>query len=205
MEIYRAEGQHLNNREVYEIGLRFKKGEIGILPTDTVYTIATLLSNKIGIERICKLAGKKPHQANLSIICSSFEMISHFTLPYPTTIYRKMKQVLPGPYTFIMRADTHVTKFYENKRKEVGVRFPNVYLLLDLVNELSEPLICTSLHKDDGWNGYYKETENIEVDFMHKIDFFIESGEGGDEPSTVVDCTGDSPILIREGKGEWSQ
>lgn len=202
MLVFRVDNNHLPHDEILRIRALLKQGDVGILPTDSVYTIACALSSQKGIERLCKLVGKKPSQSNLSIICADFEMISQYTLPYSTAVFRLMKNKLPGPYTFIMRADVRKFRGYENRRQTIGVRIPDEEFLLDLVHELNEPLICSSLHSEDELMEYFTEPEEIETRFLHQVDFFVEDGPGGTEPSTVLDCTGEQPELIRAGKGQ---
>lgn len=201
MLVFRADNHHLPHDEIMRIHELLRQGDVGILPTDSVYTIACKMSSVKGIERLCKLVGKKPSQSNLSIICADFEMISHYTLPYSTAVFRLMKSHLPGPFTFIMRADVRKFRGYENRRQTIGVRVPDEAFLLDLVHVLGEPLICSSLHSEDELKEYFTDPEEIETRFLHQVDFFVEDGPGGFEPSTVLDCTGDQPELVRQGKG----
>lgn len=202
MLVFRAYGHQLPHEDIRRIIRLLQQGDVGILPTDSVYTVACALSSQKGVERLCKLVGKKPSQSNLSIICSDFEMISRYTLPFSTSVFRLMKSHLPGPYTFIMRADVRKFRGYENRRQTIGVRIPDEAFLPDLVKELGEPLICASLHSEDELREYFTEPEEIEQHFLHQVDFFVEDGAGGLEPSTVVDCTGNEAFIIRQGKGE---
>ncbi len=201
MLVFRAHGQQLPPNELQRVGNLLKQGDIGILPTDSVYTLACSLSSAKGVERLCKLVNKKPSQSQLSIICSDFEMISRYTLPFPTATFRLMKTVLPGPFTFIMKANVKQFRGYENRRQTIGVRIPDEEFLLALVAQIKEPLICSSLHSEDELKQYFTEPEEIEQHFLHKVDFFVEDGPGGTEPSTVVDCTGTEWELLRQGKG----
>lgn len=202
MLVFRAFGHRLPHDDIQRINGLLKRGDVGILPTDSVYTMACALSSQKGIERLCKLVGKKPSQSNLSIICSDFEMISRYTLPFSTSVFRLMKTSLPGPFTFIMRADVRKFRGYENRRQTIGVRIPDEDFLIELVEELGEPLICSSLHSEDELKEYFTDPEEIEQKFLHQVDFFVEDGPGGLEPSTVLDCTGNEAIIIREGKGQ---
>jgi tRNA threonylcarbamoyl adenosine modification protein (Sua5/YciO/YrdC/YwlC family) len=202
VEVFRANGHLLPRPEIISIAKRLKAGEVAIFPTDSVYTITCAFSSNKGIERICKLVGKKPSQANLSIICSGYEMMSDFTIPFSTAIFRLMKTTLPGPYTFIMKANVRKFRGYENRRHTVGVRIPDEAFLLEVIRELGEPLVCSSLHSDDALMQYFTDPDEIETQYNDLVDIFVEDGPGGLEPSTVVDCTGDEPVLVREGKGK---
>ncbi len=201
MEVFRAEGHRLGNREINDIVNRLKRGEVAIFPTDAVYTIACAFSSNEGIEKLCKLVGKKSSQANLSLICSRFEMISDYTVPFSTAVFRIMKQVLPGPFTFILKANVKKFRGYENRRQTVGVRMPDEAFLIEVIGLLGQPLVCSSLHSEDELLHYFTDPKDIEEQFIDKVDMFVDDGPGGLEPSTVVDCTGNEPVLVRQGKG----
>lgn len=202
MEVYRADGHRLGNREIEDIVNRLKRGEVAIFPTDAVYTIACSFGSNAGIEKLCKLVGKKSSQANLSLICSRFEMISDYTVPFSTAVFRLMKHVLPGPYTFILKANTKKFRGYENRRQTIGVRMPDEAFLMEVIEQLGIPLACSSLHSEDELLHYFTDPNEIEERFNDKVDLFVDDGPGGLEPSTVVDCTGNEPLLVRQGKGE---
>ena len=201
MQVYRANGHQLPPNDIREIAERLSKGEVAIFPTDSVYTIACSFGSNAGIEKLCKLVGKKSSQANLSLICSSYEMISSYTMPYSTAIFRMMKNCFPGPYTFILKADVRKFRGYENRRQTVGVRMPDEAFLTEVISRLGLPLACSSLHSEDELLHYFSDPEEIETRFNDSVNFFVDDGPGGFEPSTVLDCTGTEPILIRLGKG----
>lgn len=202
MRVFYAEDRQLPYSEIAEIANLLKSGAIGIFPTDTVYTVACSLDSPKAIERLCSLAGKKASQANLSLICSSFEMVADYTIPYSTATFRLMKSHLPGPYTFILNADVRKTRHWENKRKTIGIRLPDEAFLLKVIAELGHPLICSSLHSEDEIQDYFVDPEEIASYFSEKVDLFIHDGIGGTEASTVVDCTAEKPVLIKQGKGQ---
>lgn len=202
MIAFQAEEGNLNYAELSEIVALMKKGGVGVLPTDTVYTLACSLDSKSGIERLCKIVGKKPSQANLSLICSSFEMVSEYTTPISNAVFRVMKSSLPGPFTFILNADVRKTRHWENKRKTIGIRLPEEPLLLKLVEQLGMPLICSSLHNYDDIAEYWSDTQEMINRFNGQVDFMVDDGPGGSEPSTVIDATTEFPEVIREGKGK---
>lgn len=202
MIVFQADQGQLSYSDLREIAGMMNAGQVGILPTDTVYTLACSLNSKEGIERLCKLVGKKPSQANLSLICSDFEMISNYTTPFSNAIFRLMKTCLPGPYTFILNADVRKTRHWENRRKTIGVRLPGEELLLKLVEILDTPLICSSLHNYDDIAGYWSDPAEFLPQYESLVDFIVDDGIGGLEPSTVIDATGDTPELLREGKGK---
>lgn len=172
-----------------------------ILPTDTIYAMACKLGNKKGIERMCKIAGKKPDKVNFSLICSDLSHLSEYTAALNKSVFRLMKNNLPGPFTFILNANKQVTKWFEGNKKTIGIRVPDNAIAQLLVKEIQSPLVVTTIHHDDKIAAYMTDPEEIDRKFKHQIDLVIDGGIGGNEPSTIIDCTGEEPEVIREGKG----
>lgn len=201
MEVYRAQDHSLNSHDIFNIITSLQNGAIAIFPTDSVYTIACAFTSNEGIEKLCKLVNKKPGKANLSLICCDFEMVSEYTLPFATSVFRLMKQSLPGPFTFILKANARKFRGYENKKATVGIRIPDEDFLVQLISKMQYPLVCSSLHSEDELLHYFSDPEEIENEFADKVDLFVDDGPGGFEPSTVIDCTGSEPYVLRQGKG----
>ncbi len=180
-----------------------QKDGIIIIPTDTIYAIACKASSKNGIERICKLIGKKPEKANLSLLCSDLSHLSDFCQQINNPIFRMMKTCLPGPFTFILNANNNVPKIFRNSsKKTIGIRVPDCMITRTLIQMLDEPLVSASLHSTDLVEEYLTDPELIHEEYEQQVDAVIDGGTGGNIPSTVLDCTGDEPELIRQGKGE---
>lgn len=192
-----------NERECKKAIEILQKDGIIIIPTDTIYAIACKASNKNGIERICKLIGKKPEKANLSLLCSDLSHLSDFCQQINNPIFRMMKTCLPGAFTFILNANNNVPKIFKNSsKKTIGIRVPDCMITRTLVQMLDEPLVSASLHSTDLVEEYLTDPELIHEAYEDQVDAVIDGGTGGNIPSTVVDCTGDEPELIRQGKGE---
>ena len=179
-----------------------KEGGLIIYPTDTVYGIGCDMNNNKAVERLCKVIGKKPEKAKLSLICSNLSHISEFTLPFETRIYKLMKKSLPGPYTFILNASNKVPRIFKNNRKTIGIRVPDSNLVRELVEEFGNPIVTASIKENDDFIEYPTNPQQIYDLFKDKVDLVINGGPGGNIPSTVFDCTGDEIIVIREGKGD---
>jgi tRNA threonylcarbamoyl adenosine modification protein (Sua5/YciO/YrdC/YwlC family) len=179
-----------------------KEGGLIIYPTDTVYGIGCDMNNNKAVERLCKVIGKKPEKAKLSLICSNLSHISEFTLPFETRIYKLMKKSLPGPYTFILNASNKVPKIFKNNRKTIGIRVPDSNLVREMVEEFGNPIVTASIKENDDFIEYPTNPQQIYDLFKDKVDLVINGGPGGNIPSTVFDCTGDEIIVIREGKGD---
>lgn len=172
-----------------------------IIPTDTIYALACKLDNKKAIERMCKIVGKKPDKVNFSLLCSSLSHLSDHTSAIDKSVFRLMKNNLPGPYTFILKATHSVTKFFEGNRKTIGIRVPNNKIALSLIEEIGRPLVVTSIHHEDVIIEYMTDPDEIHDKFEHLVDAVIDGGNGGNIPSTIFDCSNNEIILVREGKG----
>ncbi|NQW42086.1 MAG: threonylcarbamoyl-AMP synthase [Bacteroidetes bacterium] len=175
-------------------------GEIIICPTDTIYAFVCCLSNKNGIEKLCKIIGKKPEKANLSIICSELKHISDYTMQFSKNTYKLMNRNLPGPFTFILNANNKVPKLFLTKRKTIGIRVPNHAIPLKLVEMINEPLVTASVHYPDNLEEIITSPFEMEELYKHSISIIINSGKGGKMGSGIVNCTGTEPELIREGE-----
>ncbi|MBC7885888.1 MAG: threonylcarbamoyl-AMP synthase [Saprospiraceae bacterium] len=195
-------GNNPNKRDLKEVAERINKGEIVIFPTDTIYAMGCLMTNRNGIERICRILDKKEKQARMSLICPNISVISQYTQPIDNHVFKSMKRYLPGPYTFILKSNNYVQKFFKNNKEEIGVRIPQSELLDGLHEFLEAPLISTSLSSDDGIQKFFTDPDEIETLFQHKADILIDGGIGDNAESTVLDCTGEEIEMIREGKGQ---
>lgn len=190
-----------NKRDLKEVASKINQGAIVIFPTDTIYALGCLMNNKPGIERICKILDKKEKSAKMSLICPNISVISQYTTQINNDVFKTMKRYLPGPYTFILNSNNYVQKFFKNNKEEIGVRIPQNEILVGLHDYLEAPLISTSLNTEGNIQKYYTDPDEIEATFQHKIDLLIDGGLGDDEESTVLDCTGDEILVVREGKG----
>ena len=174
-------------------------GVIGY-PTDTIYGVGCDLFNQDAIRkihRLKKLGEKKP----LSFICSDLKDISRYAY-VSNYAYKMMKRLLPGPYTFVLKATKLVPKIAMTKQNTVGIRIPDNKICLTLVKELGHPIISTSVYKPD--EGLFNEPAEIEERFGKQLDLVIDGGVIVAEHSSIIDLTGDSPKVIRKGKGDVS-
>lgn len=174
-------------------------GVIGY-PTDTIYGVGCDLFNPEAIQkihRLKKLEEKKP----LSFICSDLKDISHYAF-VSNYAYKIMKRLLPGAYTFILKATKLVPQIAQTKQKTVGIRIPDNKICLALVKELGHPIISTSVSKPN--EGLYNDPAEIEERFGKRLDLVIDGGMIVAEHSSIIDLTGDFPKVIRVGKGDVS-
>ena len=175
-----------------------KDGGVIAYPTDTIYGIGCDIFNKKGIEKIYQIK-KREKNKPMSFICADLSDISQYAI-VSNYAYRIMKRSLPGPYTFILEASSITPKKIMSKKKTVGIRIPDHKICLAVVKELGHPLITTSanISTEEELNN----PDDIEDKLGSSLDLIIDEGPLISEPSTIVDLTGDSPIILREGKGE---
>jgi tRNA threonylcarbamoyl adenosine modification protein (Sua5/YciO/YrdC/YwlC family) len=178
-----------------------RNGGIIVYPTDTIYGIGSDLMNRKAVERLCRIMDIKPQKLDLSFICHDLSHISEYVKRIDTPMFKLLKKSLPGPYTFIFESSSKVPKILDVNKKTVGIRIPNHPIPRMIVEELGNPLITSSIRDDDHIKEYTTDPEEIYEDFKNQVDIVIDGGAGGNIPSTVVDCTGDELVIIRQGLG----
>ncbi len=198
IKIYHENPAPRHIRAVVEV---LKQGEIVIFPTDTVYAMGCDLFHHKAFQKIQQIKGQEKAKNNFSIIVKDLSMLSEYTLPIDNSIFRLMKKTLPGPFTFILNANSKVPKLFQSKKRTLGVRIPNNRILMAIVEELGHPLVTTSIHDEDEIVEYTTDPELIYEKYGHLVDIVINGGYGDNEASTIVDCTSGEPLIIRQGKG----
>lgn len=173
-----------------------------IFPTDTVYGLGCDIFQSKSVDRIAKLKGIRKEKANFSFICHDLSHLSDFTRPFGNPVYKLMKAKLPGPYTFILNANSNVPKLFQSRKKTVGIRVPANNIALQIVRELGHPIMSTSIHDPDQIVEYMVDPELIYEKYKNLVDIVVDGGHGDNQPSTILDCTTDEIFIIREGKGE---
>ncbi len=190
-----------NFEEIAEVVTCLRDGGVVIYPTDTVYGIGCDINKQRAVEKVCKIKGIDPDKANFSFICSDLSHLSDFTKPINTSTYKLMKKALPGPFTFILEANNNVPKLFKSKKKTVGIRIPNNIICLEIVKQLGNPIMSTSVHDDDEIIEYTTDPELIHEKYKDIVDIVIAGGYGNNEASTIVDCTENNYTIIRQGLG----
>jgi len=178
-----------------------EKGGIIAYPTDTIYGLGCDIFHPEAIEKICAIKKVNPEKAQLSFICSDLSDLSTYAKSIDNSLFRIMKKLLPGPYTFILPASKEVPKILQSKKKTIGLRIPDNLIALSIIKTLGHPILSASFPGDNVED--YTDPEIIYEHWGHQIDMVIDGGIGGITPSTVVDCTTDSYQLIRQGAGVW--
>ena len=177
-------------------------GGIIIYPTDTIYGMGCDILKTKTVEKIAQIKGINLQKANFSFICYDLSHISDFCKPLNNSTFRLMKKVLPGPYTFILNANNKVPKLFQSKKKTVGIRVPDNLITRQVIKELGNPIMSTSIHDDDDVVEYTTDPELIFEKYQNIVDIVIDGGFGDNEPSTVLDCTQEEIVIIRQGKGK---
>ncbi len=192
-------------RHIQKIVKVLKDGGVIIYPTDTVYAIGCDITKPKAIEKVAQLKGVKAAKANFSCICYDMSHLSDFTKPLNNNIFKLMKRNLPGPFTFILEANNNVPKLFKANRKSIGIRIPDNNIIREIVKELGNPILTTSLKADDEIIEYTTDPELIYEDYQNLVDIVVDGGYGGNIASTVIDCTSDELEIIRMGdvEPEW--
>ncbi|MFC0774426.1 L-threonylcarbamoyladenylate synthase [Terrimonas alba] len=194
--------QNPQPRQIKTVVESLERGGVIIYPTDTIYGLGCDILQHRAIERICRIKNVDPKKAQLSFICSDLSHLSDYAKQLSTVTYRLLKEYLPGPYTFILPASKMVPKILQSKKDTIGLRIPANNIAQAIINQLGRPILSASLPGEMVED--YTDPEIMHENFMREVDMVIDGGIGGIVPSTVVDCTGTEPIVIREGLGEWN-
>jgi tRNA threonylcarbamoyl adenosine modification protein (Sua5/YciO/YrdC/YwlC family) len=246
LQLHPVNPQARNIRTIIEC---LSNGGVIVYPTDTIYGLGCDISQPKAVERICRIKQVDPAKAQLSFICYDLSDLSNYTKSISTPLYRLLKTLLPGPYTFILPASKLVPKILKSRKDTIGLRIPDNTIARSLVKELGHPILSSSLPGDfAGGQGSnekpgqgrhpegdgrdvagrgrhqsesgrhvpedgrvmavplveeYTDPEMIQEKFGALVDIVVDGGIGGVLPSTVIDCTGDEPVLIRKGLGTW--
>ncbi len=188
-------------RLIKQIAESLDKEGIIIYPTDTIYGLGCDILKQKAVERICRIKNIEPKKAQLSFICSDLSHLSDYTKQLPTSTFRLLKEYLPGPFTFILPASKMVPKILQSKKDTIGLRIPDNKIALAIIEELGRPILSASLPGEMVED--YTDPEVMYENFRNDVDIIVDGGIGGVIPSTVVDCTGESPVVLREGLGKF--
>jgi len=189
-----------NQREVLRIVEILRNGGLIVYPTDTIYGLGCDITNTKAVEKVARIKGVKAEKNNFSFICSDLSHLSDYTKPIPTPVFKLMKKNLPGAFTFILEANNNLPKYFKGK-KTVGIRVPDNNIIREIIRELGNPILSTSIKDDDEILEYTTDPELIYEKYCEIADIVIDGGFGEIIPSTIVDCTGDEIKIVREGKG----
>ena len=189
-----------NEAAIAKVVKVLKDGGLIIYPTDTVYGLGCDITNTKALERIAKIKGIKLEKAHFSFICNDLSNISDYVRQINTSTFKILKRALPGPYTFILPGNNNLPKEFK-KKTTVGIRVPNNTIALEIVKLLGNPIVSTSIRDEDDVIEYTTDPELIFEKWQNLVDLVIDGGYGDNVGSTIIDLSGDEPIVVREGKG----
>ena len=189
-----------NEAAIAKVVKVLRDGGIVIYPTDTVYGMGCDITNSRALERIAKIKGVKLEKANFSFICSDLSNLSDYVKQIDTSTFKILKRALPGPYTFILPGNNNLPREFK-KKTTVGIRVPDNSIALEIVRQLGNPIVTTSIRDDDDVIEYTTDPELIFEKWQNLVDMVIDGGYGDNVASTIIDLSGHEPEVIREGKG----
>lgn len=189
-----------NPRQVAQVVEVLKQGGLIIYPTDTVYGLGCDINNTKALQRLAQIKGVKVDKAHFSFICHDLSNLSDYVKHIDNSTFKVLKRALPGPYTFILPGAKTLPSAFK-KKKTVGIRVPDNAIVLDIIEELGNPIVSISIRDSDEIVEYTTDPELIYENWKDRVDLIIDGGYGGNEPSTIIDFSSGEPTVIREGKG----
>jgi len=196
IKIYDSNPNQAQIRHVAEV---LRNGGIIIFPTDSVYAFGCDIFNQKGIEFITCIKNHDSKRLNLSFICENLSQVSEYA-KMDDENFKLIRKNMPGPFTFILNGSSKLPKLFKNK-KTVGIRIPDNRIALEIVRELRNPVMTSSIFTNDDTTEYITDPELIEEKFGNQVDMVIDGGIGGTIHSTIIDCTGYEPVIVRQGAG----
>ncbi|MDA3883630.1 MAG: L-threonylcarbamoyladenylate synthase [Bacteroidales bacterium] len=201
-EFVKLYNENPNERIVSQVVELLKRGGVIIYPTDTVYGLGCDITNQKAVERIARIKGVRLEKSNFSFICYDLSHLSDFTKNIDNQTYKIMKRNTPGPFTFILRANSNVPKLFKSKKKTVGIRIPDNNICREIVRVLGNPILTTSVKNEDDIIEYTTDPELLKEEYDNLVDMVIDGGFGNNVASTVVDCSEQEYEILRQGIGE---
>lgn len=198
MQIQKINPVNPEQRLIRLVVERLRKGDVIAYPTDTIYGIGCDILQKGAIERLYKIKGKDPNKP-LSFLCPNLTDISTYA-QVSNQAFNIMKRLIPGPYTFVLEASRNVPKIMLTRHKTVGIRIPDNNICIMMVQLLGNPIITTSVKNAE--NELFNDAEEIAERLGRSVDFVVDGGRIAAHHSTIIDLSGDTPTVIREGKGD---
>lgn len=200
-ELIRIYEENPNPKEIKKVVDVLKRGGLIIYPTDTVYGLGCDITNTKALERVARIKGIKLEKANFSFVCHDLSNLSDYVKQIDTSTFKILKRALPGPYTFILPGAKTLPSVFK-KKKTVGIRIPNNAIAREIVKQLGNPIISTSIRDEDEILEYTTDPELILEKWDKLVDLVIDGGYGDNQPSTIIDLSEDTPLIVREGKGD---
>lgn len=199
-EIFRIHPETPQRRLIKQAADRIRKGEVVVYPTDAAYAVGCALENKRGLERIVQLR-QLDDKHQFTILCRDLSELATYA-KVDNWAFRLLKANTPGPYTYVLNATGEVPRrLMHPKKKTLGMRVPDNAIVQALLEEVGEPIMSATLQfPGDEYPAI--DPEEIRERVGQSVDLILDGGWGEMETSTVVDLEGDSPVVLREGKGD---
>lgn len=189
-------------RKITQVVNVLRSGGLIIYPSDTIYGLGCDIFNQKAVDKVRRIKNINDKKMDLAFVCYDLSHLSVYAKNVSTPVFKLMKKILPGPYTFILNASSKVPRILKVKKKKVGIRIPNNRIPREIVQELGNPIVTTSLHDDDKILEYATDPELIYEHYKNQVDLIIDGGYGDNQASTIIDYSGEELEIIREGKGE---
>ena len=189
-------------RKITQVVNVLRSGGLIIYPSDTIYGLGCDIFNQKAVDKVRRIKNINDKKMDLAFVCYDLSHLSVYAKNVSTPVFKLMKKILPGPYTFILNASSKVPRILKVKKKKVGIRIPNNRIPREIVQELGNPIVTTSLHDDDKILEYATDPELIYEQYKNQVDLIIDGGYGDNQASTIIDYSGEELEIIREGKGE---
>ncbi len=190
-----------NQREVQKAVDILRNGGVVIFPTDTVYGMGCDINKPKAVNRVARIRGIDLEKAHFSFLFYDLSHIADYTSNLANDVFKLMKRNFPGPFTFVVEANNKVPRIFKARKKTIGIRVPDNEIIRTIIKELGNPILTSSIHDEDEIIEYTTDPELIHEKYEHLVDAVIDGGYGDNEPSTVVDCTTDEFVILRQGKG----
>ena len=204
--IIEIDPKSIDTRKINQVVKHLLAGGIAIVPTDTIYAVVCNLHSPKGLNNLALFKNEKLNKLKFSLLFHDFSQLAAYTAPIERPIFRLLKNNLPGPFTFILKANTQVAKLFSSSKTEIGMRISDNAILDAILDALGQPLASTSLHHiEDEIRVYYSDPSEIYEHFSDKIDVIVLGGTGLLTHSTIVDCTEGDAIITRQGLGILSE
>jgi tRNA threonylcarbamoyl adenosine modification protein (Sua5/YciO/YrdC/YwlC family) len=194
----------LHPKDIQVVMDALKKGEAGIVPTDSVYAFCCLCDQKSGFETICTLKHLDPRDAMMSIVCKDLSQASEYFNQWSSPVFKLLKKNLPGPFTFIMRSGHRAPAFLKNKRKTLGLRVLQHPVIRSIMDQIDIPLVVSSVRYDEE-EEYFSDNEELIRHYEKQVGFIVIDEGMVQEASTVVDLTGEEPVILRKSMHELKE
>ncbi len=191
-----------NPKEIERFADVLTDGGVVIYPTDTVYSFGCSIYSPDAIERIAKIKGVDAQKYQFTLVFNSISQISQYTKSVDNKVFKLLRKNTPGPFTFILNSNNELPKHLRVKSKTIGVRIPNNNIPIELIELIQEPIISTSVYLDGEEREYMTDPELMHEKYHKLVDLVVDGGYGNLSASTIVDCSGNTPEIIRQGLGE---